>query len=73
MSEKHPVQEIAEKSPLTAGLVAALMERNYDEQVQIQERIRAGIEQERDEWRERALDAEARLRRIEDRIHGLLS
>jgi hypothetical protein len=43
------------------------------EQEWLADTIQGGLERERDEWRERALYAEDRLHRIEERILGLLS
>jgi hypothetical protein len=34
--------------------------------------IQAGLERERDKWKERALDAEAQLRKIEMRVMNLI-
>lgn len=67
------MEVIAEEAgPEAAGLVASLMERNAVEAAWAEEQSRKGLERERDEWRERAFEAEARLERIEQRLAKLL-
>lgn len=61
-----------EGGPEVLALVAAAMEQNARHSQWVAEQVQGGIERERDEWRERALDAEARLFRIEQRLLSLL-
>jgi hypothetical protein len=56
-----------------AKLLGDIFERNAREQEWLAEQIQSGLEQERDEWKARALAAEARLDRIERRLFEVLS
>lgn len=69
----HPMREIAEQGgPEAVGLVAALMDQSARERESVERSLFASIERERDEWRERALDAEHHLRTIRGRFLALL-
>lgn len=63
---------IAQESPEAAGLLVQIMDHNARESERIAATVQQGIERERDEWRERALAAEAQLDRIYDRLMGLM-
>jgi hypothetical protein len=54
-------------------LLGDIFAANAREQQWIADTVNRGLEAERDEWKERALIAEARLARIEDRLFSLLS
>lgn len=53
-------------------LIGNILDSNRREQEWLAATIQSSIEQERDEWKERALEAEARLRRIESRLFSML-
>lgn len=61
-----------EGGPDAAGLVFAIVRNNAEAAERMDARIREWVEQERDEWKARALAAGAQLDRIEQRILGLL-
>jgi hypothetical protein len=56
----------------TLAMVASVMDANAREQEWLANTIQAGLERERDKWKERALDAEAQLRKIEMRVMDLI-
>lgn len=65
----HPMEEIArEGGPEAAGLVAGLMAHSAAEREAIEASVLASVERERDEWRDRALAAEARIAVAENRL-----
>lgn len=66
-------KQIAEQSPDAAGLLVQIMDQNAREAERMAASVQQWAEQERDEWRERALRAEARLDRIEARLWDLLA
>lgn len=79
MSLPSPVEsglaaaKIAEEGgPSAVGALVTIMDANARHVESIEGLVRQGIENERDEWRERALNAEERLARIQNRILGFL-
>lgn len=54
------------------SLIGNILEANRREAEWLSNTIQSGLENERDEWRERAIAAEDRLRRIELRLYALL-
>jgi hypothetical protein len=54
-------------------ILGDLMAYNEREQEWLASTIQAGLEADRDRWQERALAAEERLHRIENRLFSLLS
>lgn len=64
--------KIAERGgPNAVGTLVTIMDASARDAERIEGLVRRGIERERDEWRDRALDAEERLARIEDRVWEL--
>src|SRR5207245_2115987 len=61
-----------EGGPEAAGLLADLMAQSRRELESVERSLMRGVELERDEWKERALMAEAKLYRIEERLWMLL-
>ena len=55
-----------------AGLVVGILAHNAERAARQDEEIRRWVEQERDEWRERALYAEAELAAVRASIRGLI-
>ena len=53
-------------------LIGNILEGNRREAEWLANTIQASLEAERDDWKARALEAEARIRRIEDRWFDLL-
>ena len=53
-------------------LIGNLLEGNRREAEWLANTIQTGLERERDEWKDRAIAAEDRLRRIELRLFSLL-
>jgi hypothetical protein len=67
------IAAITEEGGSDAGkLLGDIFERNAREQEWLATTIQSSLERERDEWKARALDAEARLHRIEHRLFNLL-
>lgn len=70
---REAVTKVAEESPEASGLLAALMATNADHLASLQTSLYEGMEADRDRWRERAIEAETRLLRAQDRILELFS
>ncbi len=68
----NPLQRIAEIDPEAVGIVADYMTRSAEDTARIEKMVREWDLRELDEWKRRALDAEARLDRIEANFNGLL-
>lgn len=62
----------AEGGPQSAGLLADLMDRNARDIQWAQDRVNEGLERQRDEWRDRALDAEAELEAVRALFEAML-
>lgn len=65
-------EQIAHMSPEAAGLLVQFMDSNARHNEWLNNTIQSSLERECDEWKERALDAEARLARITDRLFSIL-
>lgn len=52
--------------------IGSVLDSNRREQEWLANTIQSSLEQERDEWKNRALTAETRLNRIESRLFSLL-
>lgn len=65
----NPMTQIAEEGgPEAAGFVFSLMAQSTREREAIEASILVSIERERDEWRDRAIAAEGRLYRAQERL-----
>lgn len=62
----------AEGGTQALTLVAALMDQSANEREQLERSLLESTEQDRDRWKERAIEAERRLYRIQDRLLSLL-
>lgn len=65
-------EEIARMDPEASGLLAGIMQRNADDAARLDAQIREGVEADRDQWRERALWAEAELDGVRRNIERLM-
>jgi hypothetical protein len=70
MFDDHPDHWKRTKSP--ARFAVELLDRNAREAESINRFLKSSLEQERDEWKARALEAEARLARIQSNVLSLL-
>lgn len=74
MTQGDAIAAITEEGGSNAGkLLGDIFERNAREQEWLATTIQSSLERERDEWKARALDAEERLQRIENRLFLLLN
>lgn len=71
-TELEEWRQIAEMGDGEAsGLIMAILHRNTMAAHSMQDSIVAGLERERDQWRERALTAET-IKRMEDNVIAML-
>lgn len=63
---------MAEMSAEATGILVAFIAHNAESAARLNAQIRWWVEDERDEWRERALRAEAELEAVRHRVSGLL-
>lgn len=66
------MQQLAEESPEAVGMVATYLAASERERSRIDEMVEEHRQRELDEWKERALKAEAQLYKIEQRVMSLL-
>jgi hypothetical protein len=73
VTQGDAIAAVTDEGGSAAGkILGDIFQHNAREQQWLAQAIGEGLEQQRDEWKARALAAEERLARIEDRIYSML-
>lgn len=70
-SGSHPFAELARQSPEAVGIVAKYLENSAQERERIEDAARTRLEDELQEWKLRALRAEAQLQTARNQMDAL--